>query len=81
MDSVEQEVRAVIAAKLGLTEEEIASDASIIEDLGADSLDTVEMVIALEGKFDVDIPDEDAITIRTVRQAAAYINHAIESRH
>lgn len=69
MTSVEHEVRAVIAEKLSLKEEEVLADASIVEDLGADSLDTVEMVITLEGKFNLDIPDEDAAQMRTVRQA------------
>lgn len=80
MSSVEYEVRAVVAQKLGLKEEEIGGDASIVDDLGADSLDTVEMVIALEDKFDVDIPDEDALRIGTVRQAVECINQAIEVR-
>ena len=60
MMAVEHEVRALIAEKLGLKEDEIKADASIVEDLGADSLDAVEMVIAVEGKFGIDIPDEDA---------------------
>jgi acyl carrier protein len=79
--SVEHEVRVVVAEKLGLQEEAIAGDASIVDDLGADSLDTVEMVIALEGKFGIAIPDEDAAQIGTVRQAVDYISRAIESRH
>lgn len=80
MTTVEHEVRVVIAEKLGLKEAEIAGDASIISDLGADSLDTVEMVIALEDRFDLDIPDEEAAQISTVRQAIEYINDAIERR-
>lgn len=80
MTSVEHEVRTVIAEKLGLQEEAIAGDASIVDDLGADSLDTVEMVIALEGKFGLDIPDEEAMQIGTVRQAVEYISRAIETR-
>lgn len=80
MTSVEHEIRALIAEKLGLKEEDIAGDASIVDDLGADSLDTVEMVIALEGKFGLEIPDEEAMQIGTVRQAIEYVSHAIESR-
>jgi acyl carrier protein len=81
MMTVEHEVRALIAEKLGLQEDEIEADASILDELGADSLDAVEMIIALEDKFDVDITDEDAAQIGTVRQAVDYISHAIESRH
>ena len=80
MTSVEHEVRALIAEKLGLQEDEIVGDASIVDDLGADSLDAVEMVIALEGKFDLEIPDEEAMQIGTVRQAVEYISRAIENR-
>lgn len=80
MTSVEHEVRALIAEKLGLKEEDIAADASIVDDLGADSLDTVEMVIAIEGKFGLDVPDEEAMQIGTVRQAVDYISRAIENR-
>jgi acyl carrier protein len=80
MSSVEHEVRALIAEKLGLEEEQVAGDALIVDDLGADSLDGVEIVIALEGKFELDIPDRDALQIATVRQAVEYINEAIERR-
>ena len=80
MTSVEHEVRAAIAQKLGLNEDEIGVDASIIEDLGADSLDAVEMLIAMEGKFGLTISDEQAARIHTIRQAVDYINHEIESR-
>jgi acyl carrier protein len=81
MMTVEHEVKVLIAEKLGLKEDKIEADASIVDDLGADSLDSVEMVIALEGKFGINIPDEDATQIATVRQAVDYISHAIESRH
>lgn len=80
MMSVEHEVRVLIAEKLGLQEEDIAGDASIVDDLGADSLDTVEMVIAIEGKFGLAVPDEEAMQIGTVRQAVEYISRAIENR-
>lgn len=80
MASVEHEVRAAIAQKLGLHEDELGVDASIVEDLGADSLDAVEMLIAMEGKFGLNIPDEEAARIHTIRQAVDYINHAVESR-
>lgn len=76
---MEHEVKAVIAENPGLKVDDIASDASIIGDLGADSLNTAEMAMAIEGRFDRDIPDDAAAEIRTVQQAIDYIHHAIES--
>jgi acyl carrier protein len=74
MSSVEDQVRAIIAEQLGVKAEEIKNDASFVDDLGADSLDTVELVMALEEEFETEIPDEEAEKITTVQQAIDYIN-------
>jgi len=71
-------VRSLIAESLGVSEDEIASNASFIEDLGADSLDIVELVMAIEKQFDIEIPDEDAERIATVQDAIDYINEHSE---
>ena len=68
-----EKVREIIADQLGVDEEEISSDARFIEDLGADSLDLVELIMALEEEFDLEIPDEDAEKISTVGDAVEYI--------
>ena len=73
MSSVEDQVRAVVAEELGAKVEEIKNEASFADDLGADSLDTVELVMALEEKFETEIPDEEAEKITTVQQAIDYI--------
>lgn len=73
MSSVEDQVRGIIAEQLGVKAEEIKNDASFVDDLGADSLDTVELVMALEEEFETEIPDEDAEKITTVQQAIDYI--------
>lgn len=73
MSSIEQQVKAIVAEQLGVKEEEVTSDASFVDDLGADSLDTVELVMALEEEFETEIPDEDAEKITTVQQAIDYI--------
>jgi acyl carrier protein len=73
MSSVEDQVRGIIAEQLGLKADEIKNDASFVDDLGADSLDTVELVMALEEEFETEIPDEDAEKITTVQQAIDYI--------
>lgn len=73
MSSVEDQVRGIIAEQLGLKVEEIKNDASFVDDLGADSLDTVELVMALEEEFETEIPDEEAEKITTVQQAIDYI--------
>ena len=73
MSSVEDQVRAIIAEQLGVKAEEIKNDASFVDDLGADSLDTVELVMALEEEFETEIPDEEAEKITTVQQAIDYI--------
>jgi len=73
MSSVEDQVRGIIAEQLGLKAEEIKNDASFVDDLGADSLDTVELVMALEEEFETEIPDEEAGKITTVQHAIDYI--------
>lgn len=75
--NVEERVIQLIVDQLGVEKEEVTWEASFIEDLGADSLDTVELVMAFEDEFDIEIPDEDAEKIRTVKDAVDYIkNHA-----
>jgi acyl carrier protein len=73
MSSVEDQVRGIIAEQLGVKADEIRNDASFVDDLGADSLDTVELVMALEEEFETEIPDEEAEKITTVQQAIDYI--------
>jgi acyl carrier protein len=72
--SVEEKVKDIIVDQLGVDEKQVNPEASFIDDLGADSLDTVELVMALEEEFDVEIPDEDAEKIATVQNAIDYIN-------
>ena len=71
--SVEEKVIEIIIDQLGVDEKQVNSEASFIDDLGADSLDTVELVMALEEEFDIEIPDEDAEKIATVQNAVDYI--------
>ena len=71
--SVEEKVKEIIIDQLGVEEKQVNTQASFIDDLGADSLDTVELVMALEEEFDVEIPDEDAENIGTVQNAIDYI--------
>jgi acyl carrier protein len=71
--SVEEKVKEIIIDQLGVEENQVNTQASFIDDLGADSLDTVELVMALEEEFDVEIPDEDAEKIGTVQNAIDYI--------
>ena len=72
MSTVEQQVKAIVAEQLGVKLEQVTSDASFVDDLGADSLDTVELVMALEEEFETEIPDEDAEKITTVQNAIDY---------
>lgn len=74
MSSVEERVRKIVIEQLGVKEDEVKNDASFVDDLGADSLDTVELVMALEEEFDTEIPDEEAEKITTVQEAINYIN-------
>jgi acyl carrier protein len=77
--NVEERVKKVVVKQLGVKEEEAVNDASFVDDLGADSLDNVELVMALEEEFDTEIPDEDAEKITTIQQAIDYINAHLES--
>ena len=74
MSDNEQRVRKIVSEQLGTDDDKIKNESSFIDDLGADSLDTVELVMALEEEFDTEIPDEEAEKITTVQQAIDYIN-------
>jgi acyl carrier protein len=74
MASVDEKVKQIIVEQLGVDEGEVTASASFMDDLGADSLDTVELVMAFEEAFDIEIADEDAEKIRTVQDAVDYIN-------
>lgn len=76
MASIEERVKQIVAEQLGVDEEQVTDNAAFMDDLGADSLDTVELVMALEEEFDVEISDEDAEKIQTVKNAIEYINQA-----
>jgi acyl carrier protein len=73
ISNIEARVKKIIIEQLGVKEEQVTTDANFVEDLGADSLDTVELVMALEEEFELEIPDEDAEKITTVQQAIDYI--------
>ncbi|MFA5630278.1 MAG: acyl carrier protein [Porticoccaceae bacterium] len=75
MSSIEERVIKMVAEQLGVKEEDVKAESSFVDDLGADSLDTVELIMALEEEFDTEIPDEDAEKITTVQQAIDYINN------
>ena len=75
MNNIEDRVRKIVAEQLGVKEEEVKAEASFVDDLGADSLDTVELVMALEEEFETEIPDEEAEKITTVQLAIDYINN------
>ena len=72
--SVEERVQKIVCEQLGVSQEEVKLEASFIDDLGADSLDTVELVMAFEEEFEIEIPDEEAEAIQTVKNAVDYIN-------
>jgi acyl carrier protein len=74
MSDVVERVRKIVVEQLGVKEEEVTLEASFVDDLGADSLDTVELVMALEEEFETEIPDEEAEKITTVQLAVDYIN-------
>jgi acyl carrier protein len=74
MASVDERVKQIIVEQLGVDEAEVTPSASFVDDLGADSLDTVELVMAFEEAFEIEIPDEDAEKIRTVQDAVTYID-------
>ena len=73
--SIEERVKKIIVEQLGVKEEDVKSEASFVEDLCADSLDTVELVMALEEEFDIEIPDEEAEKITTVQSAIDYVQN------
>jgi acyl carrier protein len=75
-----EKVKAIIVEQLGIKQEEVSNEASFVDDLGADSLDTVELVMALEEEFGIEIPDEDAEKIRTVEDAIKYIENKVASK-
>jgi len=74
MSTVEERVKKIVIEQLGVGEDQVGTDSSFVDDLGADSLDTVELVMALEEEFGTEIPDEEAEKITTVKQAVDYIN-------
>lgn len=73
MSSIEERVKKIVVEQLGVGEDQVTADASFVDDLGADSLDTVELVMALEEEFDAEIPDDEAEKITTVKQAVQFI--------
>ncbi|KII79685.1 acyl carrier protein [Vibrio renipiscarius] len=76
MSNIEERVKKIIIEQLGVDEAEVKNEASFVDDLGADSLDTVELVMALEEEFDTEIPDDEAEKITTVQAAIDYVNSA-----
>lgn len=79
MSTIAERVRKIVVEQLGVKEEELKNDASFVDDLGADSLDTVELVMALEEEFETEIPDEKAEQITTIQQAIDYIESNLEN--
>lgn len=80
MSTIEERVKKIVVEQLGVKEDEASLEASFVDDLGADSLDTVELVMALEEEFDTEIPDEEAEKIRTIQQAIDYIKkHKVDA--
>src|SRR5690242_10018939 len=79
MSSIEERVKKIVVDQLGVKEEDVTPNASFVDDLGADSLDTVELVMALEEEFETEIPDEEAEKITTVQQAVDYIKAHVKS--
>ena len=73
-NDVKNKIKKIVADHLGIEEEKVTEEASFIDDLGADSLDTVELVMAFEEEFEIEIPDEEAENIQTVKNAVDYIN-------
>lgn len=74
MSNIEERVKKIIVEQLGVNEEQVVNDASFVDDLGADSLDTVELVMALEEEFECEIPDEESAKITTVQEAINYVS-------
>ncbi|MBP5560832.1 MAG: acyl carrier protein [Muribaculaceae bacterium] len=80
MANIDERVKAIIAEKLGVSEEQVTNEATFTQDLGADSLETVELMLDLEKEFDVSIPDDVSDKIQTVGQAVEFIEKAIEEK-
>ena len=80
MENIEQRVKKIVAEQLGVNEAEIKNESSFVDDLGADSLDTVELVMAFEEEFGIEIPDEDAEKITRVKEAIEYIDAHAKSK-
>ena len=74
MSNIDERVKKIVIEQLGVKEDEVSNSSSFVDDLGADSLDTVELVMALEDEFECEIPDEEAEKITTVQQAIDYVN-------
>jgi acyl carrier protein len=79
MSSIEERVKKIVIDRLGVKEDEVKPNSSFVDDLGADSLDTVELVMALEEEFECEIPDEDAEKITSVQQAIDYIKANVKA--
>jgi acyl carrier protein len=79
MSNIEERVKKIVVEQLGVKEEEVTNNASFVDDLGADSLDTVELVMALEEEFECEIPDEEAEKITSVQQAIDYIKAHVKA--
>lgn len=77
-NEIEARVKKIVVEQLGVKEDEVTADASFVDDLGADSLDTVELVMALEEEFETEIPDEDAEKMLTIKDAVKYIVEGME---
>jgi acyl carrier protein len=79
MSTIEERVKKIVVEQLGVKEDEVTPNASFVDDLGADSLDTVELVMALEEEFECEIPDEEAEKITTVQQAVDYVKAHVKA--
>ena len=80
MSNIEEQVKNIVAEQLGVKGEEVKNESSFVDDLGADSLDTVELVMALEEEFETEIPDEEAEKISTIQEAIDYIESHMEKQ-
>ena len=80
MENIEQRVKKIVAEQLGVNEADIKNESNFVDDLGADSLDTVELVMALEEEFGIEIPDEDAEKMRTVGESIKYIEEKVSQK-
>ena len=78
METIEQRVKKIVAEQLGVNEADIKPESTFVDDLGADSLDTVELVMALEEEFEIEIPDEDADKLKTVGDALEYLRSRVQ---